>query len=149
MCSSPLPHPLPPLHPSSLLLCVCAKLGFFQESVAIDLYIYCHYVCCLAVAWGCWVIACCLEGLCTICLIATPLQLINIQFFAYVCIFHIQFLVMCCFCQLSSLRKEMLSLWNTFTSYDAACSHRLKWAYMAISMCSYWCWWGRRTTTKT
>lgn len=77
---------------------------------AVDFYIYGHYVCCLAVGWGCWVIACCLEGLYTICLISTPLQLINTQLFAYVCIFHIQVLVMCWFCQLSSLSKEMFSL---------------------------------------
>lgn len=52
----------------------------------------------------------CLEGLYTVCLILTPLQLIRIQLFAYVCIFHLQFLVRCWCGQLSSLSKEMFSL---------------------------------------
>lgn len=91
--SPPPPHPLPQF---PTILCLCAELGLFQERVAVDLYIYCHYVCCLAVAWGSWVIASCLEGLCTICLISTPLQLINVQLFAYVCVFHIPVLVMRC-----------------------------------------------------
>ena len=52
-------------------------------------------------------IACCLEGLCTICLISAQLQLINIELFAYVCTFHIQVLVICWFFQLSSLSMVM------------------------------------------
>lgn len=44
----------------------------------------------------------------TPCLISAPLQLINIQLFAYVCIFHIRVLLICWFWQLSSLNKEML-----------------------------------------
>ena len=52
-------------------------------------------------------IACCLEGLCTICLISAQLQLINIELFAYVCTFHIQVLVICLFHQLSSLSMVM------------------------------------------
>lgn len=71
-------HPLSPHSLPSVSL-RGAELVFFQETVAVDFYIYCHYICCLAVTWGCWVIACCLEGLYTICLILTPLQLINIQ----------------------------------------------------------------------
>lgn len=68
-------------------------------------------------------IACCLERLCTIRLILTPLQLINIQPFAYVCIFHLKFLVRCWCGQLSSLSKEMFSLRNTFSSFGSACFH--------------------------
>lgn len=114
MCSA---HPSPPSHATSLpqfpvILCVCAELGLFQETVAVDLYIYCHYVCCLAVAWGCWVIAYCLEGLCTICLISALLQLINIQLFAYVCLFHVPVLALCCSVKLSPLRKKF-SVCNT------------------------------------
>lgn len=52
-------------------------------------------------------IACCLEGLCTICLISTPLQLIKIQLFAYVCTFYNQVLVICWFCQLSSEQGDV------------------------------------------
>lgn len=120
------------------ILCLCAELGLFQETVAVDLYIYCHYVCCLAVAWGCWVIACCPEELCSICLISTPLQLINIYLFAYVCIFHVQVLVMCCFCQLSSLNKKMFSHGNTLTSYIAVYFHRLQWTCAATGTCGHY-----------
>lgn len=59
-----------------------------------------------------------LGEVCTICLISTLLHLINIQLFAYVCIFQIQVLVMCWFSELSYLNKEVFSLWNTSTSYS-------------------------------
>ena len=92
----------------SHILCLSTKLSWMSfRTVAVDFLIYCHYVCCLSVAWGCWVIACCLEGLCTICLISAQLQLINIELFAYVCTFHIQVLVIYWFYQLSSLSMVM------------------------------------------
>lgn len=51
-------------------------------------------------------------------------------------------------CQIVTFEEEVFSL-EHFTSYSATCSHRLKWACVAMSVCGCGCWWGKRPRTKT